>query len=376
MAIDLHKNFAYSTVATAPSPATTGTSLVVAAGAGSKFPTPPFNATIWPVSTQPTTTNAEIVRVTAISTDTLTITRAQETSTARSVTVGDQIAATVTAKTLTDIDANYVNSWSPYVVASGGTGVLSLGATNQSSTGTLVLMPFQLTNPVRFNQIILPVSLSYVTSASAETINNTYYSYFALYSVTGNTLLTRISSNSFSIAETLGSVSLTWNYPTSTATTGYAYGTSIPGAGNLTTTAQISSYISGSRILGLQFGGEMSLTANNYWLGLLALRSTAGGHSTYGLSNAGVIGHIMNPINQGGTVSGMLPLGLAGAEWGQKNTNISGWFGRNMALYVTQSTFPNFGGTVMPANISFMEFAGSPTPTNATINPSFTFVST
>ncbi|MBA2741121.1 MAG: hypothetical protein H0U46_03820, partial [Actinobacteria bacterium] len=42
--------------------------------------------------------------VTAISTDTLTITRAQEGTSARTVVVGDQIAATITAKTLTDAE--------------------------------------------------------------------------------------------------------------------------------------------------------------------------------------------------------------------------------------------------------------------------------
>jgi len=61
---DVHKNFAYSTVATAPSPASSGTSLVVQAGDGAKFPTVPFNATVWPAGLQPLTTNAEIVRVT------------------------------------------------------------------------------------------------------------------------------------------------------------------------------------------------------------------------------------------------------------------------------------------------------------------------
>lgn len=105
MAFDAHKNFAISTVATAPSPATSGTSLVVAAGQGSRFPTVPFNATVWPAGTLPTPANAEIVRVTAISTDTLTITRAQESSSARTIVIGDQIAATITKKTLTDIES-------------------------------------------------------------------------------------------------------------------------------------------------------------------------------------------------------------------------------------------------------------------------------
>jgi hypothetical protein len=103
---DAHKNFASSLVATAPSPASSGTSLVVTAADGAKFPAVPFNATIWPASAQPTTANAEIVRVTGISTDTFTITRAQESSSARTVVIGDQIAATITAKTLTDVELN------------------------------------------------------------------------------------------------------------------------------------------------------------------------------------------------------------------------------------------------------------------------------
>jgi hypothetical protein len=101
---DAHKNFSYSVVATAPSPADTGTSLTVATGEGALFPEPPFNATVWPASEQPLASNAEIVRVTDITGDTFTITRAQEDSTAKSIAAGYQIAATITAKTLTDAE--------------------------------------------------------------------------------------------------------------------------------------------------------------------------------------------------------------------------------------------------------------------------------
>jgi hypothetical protein len=110
MSFDAHKNLAYSTVATAPSPASSGTSLVVAAGQGALFPAVPFNATVWPVGTNALTTNAEIVRVTNVSTDTLTITRAQEGTSARSILVGDQIAATITAKTFTDLEQMAANT--------------------------------------------------------------------------------------------------------------------------------------------------------------------------------------------------------------------------------------------------------------------------
>ena len=103
--MDALKNFAYSLVATAPSPATSGTSLIVTTGQGSYFPATPFDATIWPAGVQPSNTNAEIVRVTNVSTDTLTITRAQYGTTAQSIAVGYQIAQTVDANLLGQLAA-------------------------------------------------------------------------------------------------------------------------------------------------------------------------------------------------------------------------------------------------------------------------------
>jgi len=100
--MDAHKNFAYSTVLTAPNPALSGTSLVLAAGGGALMPAAPFNVTVWPKDVQPLASNASIERVTAIAGDTLTIIRTQEGSSAREIVVGDQVAATITAKTLTD----------------------------------------------------------------------------------------------------------------------------------------------------------------------------------------------------------------------------------------------------------------------------------
>lgn len=128
MAYSPHANLAVSTVATAPSPATSGTSLVVAAGEGARFPSSgSFPATVWPQGQNPTPANAEIVLVTAVSTDTLTITRAQEGTSARTVVVGDYLAATVTAKSLTDIEAQ-----TDYVIdtqiGTGASGVLTFSS--------------------------------------------------------------------------------------------------------------------------------------------------------------------------------------------------------------------------------------------------------
>lgn len=114
--MDALKNFAYSTLATPPS-GTGGLSLVIATGDGSKFPSAPFNATIWPVSVQPTADNAEIVRVTAKSTDTFTITRAQESTSARTWTAGAQIAQAISKRVLDDLTVTTAN-----VKAYGATG--------------------------------------------------------------------------------------------------------------------------------------------------------------------------------------------------------------------------------------------------------------
>ena len=103
MPIDAYKNFAYGTVQTPPVPATTGTSLTLGAGMGARFPTPPFNAIVGAINQAPLSANSEIVRVTAIAGDVLTITRGQESSTARAIAGGDQCYAGITKKFLDDL---------------------------------------------------------------------------------------------------------------------------------------------------------------------------------------------------------------------------------------------------------------------------------
>lgn len=108
MAFDAHKNFAHGTVVTAPSPATSGTSIVLSSGDGALMPAVPFNAVIAPSTPQePNVLNSEVVRVTARpgAADTFTIARAQEGSTARTVIAGDRLYAGITSKTLTDVES-------------------------------------------------------------------------------------------------------------------------------------------------------------------------------------------------------------------------------------------------------------------------------
>lgn len=92
--MDAIANLPVTTVATAPDPATTGTSLVVATAHGVRLPTAPFTACVCPATGGvPTLDNAEFVRVTVKSTDTLTIVREQEGTSARTIVEGDLIFA-------------------------------------------------------------------------------------------------------------------------------------------------------------------------------------------------------------------------------------------------------------------------------------------
>lgn len=122
-------NFAIGVIQTPPSPPTSGTSIVLVAGQGSRFPiiVNGFNAVIWPnPNTLPLSTNAEIVRVTAISTDTFTITRQQEGTSARQILQGDYIILGMTKKTITDIENNFPTL--PLSIANGGTNSASASA--------------------------------------------------------------------------------------------------------------------------------------------------------------------------------------------------------------------------------------------------------
>lgn len=148
--MDAHKNLAYSTVATAPTPAASGTSLTVTAGQGTRFPAVPFNATIWASGEIPVPTNAEIVRVTNIAGDTLTITRTQEGTSARAILVGDQIAATITAQTLTDIETAFAGTNSSVGTVAG----TDLGLTVNTS-GITIGYPKAITTAMQSNAVTL-----------------------------------------------------------------------------------------------------------------------------------------------------------------------------------------------------------------------------
>jgi hypothetical protein len=109
MSFDAHKNLCKVLVSTGYN--ASATSVVLASQDGAKLPAVPFNLTWWDAtnfSDPADDPNVEIVRVTAITSDTLTITRGQEATTAKTHNTAlaqYEMLLGITAKTLTDIES-------------------------------------------------------------------------------------------------------------------------------------------------------------------------------------------------------------------------------------------------------------------------------
>lgn len=133
MSFDTHKNFAIGTIATPPSPATSGTTLSVLPGEGQFFAAN-MPVTMAPAGQEPTFDNAEIGYVTAVAGDQLTVLRGQEDSIAKPVGAGWRIFGSITAKTITDIEATVGAAGVTSV--NGRTGTVTLDADDISDAST------------------------------------------------------------------------------------------------------------------------------------------------------------------------------------------------------------------------------------------------
>lgn len=150
-ALDNFKNFAVADVSIGYN--ASATSIVLSTGGAARMPTPPFNAIWWNASTYSDPSddpNREVVRVTAIASETLTVTRAQESTSATTKnTAGKRykMMATLTAKTLnTDL------------ASIGGGATNFTGQVTGSGTGT----------------VALTIAANTVTSGNLATLTNGY----------------------------------------------------------------------------------------------------------------------------------------------------------------------------------------------------------
>lgn len=125
----LYANNATSTLASGIT--NVATSIPLAAGTGVKFPSPSggdfFLATMFQYSGT-TEINHEIVRVTARSTDTLTVTRAQEGTTGRAFNTGDPIQLRITSATMSSLAPLSGPTISGLIISNPTSGFLVSGA--------------------------------------------------------------------------------------------------------------------------------------------------------------------------------------------------------------------------------------------------------
>ena len=235
MAYDAHANLAYATIAAAPAPALSGTSLTVAAGKGALFPAAPFNVTIYPFGSAPLASNAEIARVTAVVGDTFTIVRAQEGTTAKPIAAGWQIANTASKLVFTTIENSIIQFISAGTtkagasevvfsnangvtfgvngqsitasVAGGGGAAISAGA-NSQNTGTIV---FSNSNNVTFGLDGAGVLTASVPNTAAQSVQPVAFS-----AQGGSSLFSTLNfrnANGISFSNSGGSVEASYTVP-------------------------------------------------------------------------------------------------------------------------------------------------------------------
>lgn len=198
-------NFAVSTVATAPSPATSGTSVTVATGHGARFSL--GLAVICPAGAEPTPPTAEVVEVTAIVGDVLTIVRARESSTVRTVIVGDNIRQGITAGMW---DAR-VPAFIPRPMYGGGlwwpTVVTAGGSTSSFPTNFEVTWPAIYSNDFTIDQVAIQVT----TAVAAASFRVGIYDSSGTGGLPGN-LITEFTSTTQFDASTTGIKAVTGSY--------------------------------------------------------------------------------------------------------------------------------------------------------------------
>lgn len=153
MAIDNRKNFAKGTVSTGYDAA--AVSIVLTSGHGTRFPAVPFNATWWNSTDYADPCddpNVEVVRVTALSTDTLTITRAQESTSASTKNTSSKtysFIAGMTAGMVASIDALFPTT---------GTISNSTGDSTITPSTSNALSEVTFTGAARTSKLILDIT--------------------------------------------------------------------------------------------------------------------------------------------------------------------------------------------------------------------------
>lgn len=204
------KDFATSTVLTPPSPADSGTTIVVQSGHGTRFPAVPFMATVHPASELPTLDNAEKVEVTARTTDTLTVLRAQGSTTAKSIEAGWRISNAVFLADIPTVDSTSVDAAGATMNADttlAGNGYF-LDEDNMASDSAVKVASQQSIKAYidaaisTAKQALLPVGSIVVLGVSTNP--GTLYGFGTWTAITGKVLVGKAASGTFATLDATG----------------------------------------------------------------------------------------------------------------------------------------------------------------------------
>ena len=133
MALIKFTNFAHSTLASGIT--NVATSLAVAAGQGARFPSLGAGEYFY-VTLEDASLNREIVKVTARSTDTFTIVRAQDNTAARAWVAGDVVSLRLNAAAISEVTALEDGSVTQAKLATALSNIIVYTDTDQTLTGS------------------------------------------------------------------------------------------------------------------------------------------------------------------------------------------------------------------------------------------------
>lgn len=165
----------------------TATSLTVAAGTGSLFPAITGSQYFYlTLIDSATGTQIEIVKVTAVSTDTFTIVRAQDGTTAKTYAAGDKAELRLIRAVLNDMpkldESNTFSQpqsmaslslTSPLPITSGGTGASTAGTVAGTGISVSGTFPNQTVNNTGVTSITAGTGISVSSSTGGVTVTNT-----------------------------------------------------------------------------------------------------------------------------------------------------------------------------------------------------------
>ena len=221
------------------------TTLTVASGTGALFPSPTGSNYSYVTLINAAGTVLEIVKLTARSTDTLTITRAQEGTTASAFSTGDKVELRVTAAGMTDT-FNNGGVQSATVVAGTGISVTS-STTTGAATATV--------NNTGVTSVAAGTGISVSASTGSVTFN-----------ATGTTINSQSSGYTLVAGDAGKTVSIT--------TGGVTIPNAVMSAGNIVSiynNSGSSQTITQGASLTLQWAGQASSSTGNRTLGLYGL---------------------------------------------------------------------------------------------------------